>query len=83
MAFRRPWGFISAAIGACMLLPQFATAHPAQQNQTMTATASALGKSDAYTASMDKAFGLCLARASSTFDDDLERVPAHRPDLRL
>jgi hypothetical protein len=35
---------------------------PAQQDQTMTATASAPTKSDACTAFMDKAYGLCMAR---------------------
>jgi hypothetical protein len=54
-------GFIPAAIGACVLLlsSQFAAA---QQDQTMTATALAPNKSDACTASMGKAYGLCTAR---------------------
>jgi hypothetical protein len=52
-------GFVAAAIGACVLLPLIATA---QQDQSMTATASAPSKSDACTASMDKAYGLCMAR---------------------
>jgi hypothetical protein len=61
-------GFIPAAIGACALaLPagsQFTptTTQTAQQDQTMTATASAPTKSDACTASMDKAYGLCMTR---------------------
>ena len=58
-------GFISAAIGACVLLPlisQFATAQTAQQDQSMTATASAPSKSDACTASTGKAYALCMAR---------------------
>jgi hypothetical protein len=60
-----PMSFIPAAIGACVLLPlisQFATAQTAQQDQTMTATASAPTQSDACTASMGKAYGLCTAR---------------------
>jgi hypothetical protein len=60
-----PMGFIPAAIGACVLLPlisQFATAQTAQQDQSMTATASAPSKSDACTASMGKAYALCTAR---------------------
>jgi hypothetical protein len=58
-------GFIPAAIGACVLLPlisQFATAQTAQQDQSMTATASAPSKSDACTASTGKAYALCMAR---------------------
>jgi hypothetical protein len=57
--------FISAAISACVLLPlisQFATAQTAQQDQSMTATASAPNKSDACTASTGKAYALCMAR---------------------
>jgi hypothetical protein len=38
------------------------TAQTAQQDQTMTATASAPSKSDACTASMGKAYALCMAR---------------------
>jgi hypothetical protein len=56
-----PMSFIPAAIGACVLLPlisQFATAQTAQQDQSMTATASAPSKSDACTASMGKAYSL-------------------------
>ena len=63
-------GFISATIGtaACVLLllvsSQFTptSAQTAPQDQTMTATGSAPTKSDACTASMDKAYGLCMAR---------------------
>jgi hypothetical protein len=54
--------FISAAISACVLLPLIATAQTAQQDQSMTATASAPSKSDACTASMGKAYSLCTAR---------------------
>jgi hypothetical protein len=62
-------GFTSATVGAatCVLAllagSQFtpAPAQPAQQDQTMTATASAPAKSDACTASMDKAYALCMA----------------------
>jgi hypothetical protein len=56
-----PMGFIPAAIGAYVLLlsSQFATA---QQDQSMTATASAPSKSDACTSSMDKVYALCMAR---------------------
>jgi hypothetical protein len=59
-----PMGFIPAAIGACVLLliSQFATAQTAQQDQSMTATASAPSKSDACTASTGKAYALCMAR---------------------
>jgi hypothetical protein len=61
--------FIPAAIGAYVLLlsPQFATAQTAQQDQSMTATASAPSKSDACTASMDKAYALCMARGLFNF----------------
>jgi hypothetical protein len=61
-------GFASATIGvatsALVLLVslQFATAQTAQQDQTTTASASAPNKSDACTASMGKAYGLCTAR---------------------
>jgi hypothetical protein len=55
-------GFVFAAIGACVLLPLMAAAQTAQQDQSMTATASASSKSDACTASMGKAYGLCTAR---------------------
>jgi hypothetical protein len=55
-------GFVLAAIGACVLLPLIATAQTAQQDQSMTATASASSKSDACTASMGKAYSLCTAR---------------------
>ena len=63
-------GFIPATIGAaaCVLVllvsSQFTptSAQSAQQDQTMTATASAPTKSDACTASMDKAYGLWMAR---------------------
>jgi hypothetical protein len=62
-------GFTSATVGAatCVLAllvsSQFtlAPAQPAQQDQTMPATASAPTKSDACTASMDKAYALCMA----------------------
>jgi hypothetical protein len=37
-------------------------AEPAQQDQAMTAIASAPSKSDACTASVDKAYALCMAR---------------------
>jgi hypothetical protein len=58
-----PMGFI-LAIGACLplLILQFATAQTVQQDQAMTATASASSKSDACTASMGKAYSLCTAR---------------------
>src|SRR5207253_10481599 len=39
-----------------------AMAQTAQQDQTMAATASAPSKSDACTASMGKAYALCMAR---------------------
>jgi hypothetical protein len=55
-------GFIPVAIGACVLLPLIAAAQTAQQDQSMTATASAPTKSDACTASMGKAYSLCTAR---------------------
>ena len=57
-------GLIPAAIGAYALLlsSQLATAQTAQQDQSATATASAPSKSDACTASMDKAYALCMAR---------------------
>jgi hypothetical protein len=61
-------GFVSATIGvatcAVVLLAslQFATAQTAQQDQSMTATASAPNKSDACTASTGKAYALCMAR---------------------
>jgi len=55
-------GFIPVAIGACVLLPLIAAAQTAQQDQSMTATASAPSKSDACTASMGKAYSLCTAR---------------------
>ena len=63
-------GFTFATLGAvtCVLAllvgSQFTPtiAQTAQQDQTMTATASAPTKSDACTASMDKAYGLCMAR---------------------
>jgi hypothetical protein len=57
-----PMGVILAAIGACVLLPPIATAQTAQQDQSMTATASAPNKSDACTASTGKAYALCMAR---------------------
>jgi hypothetical protein len=56
-----PMGFVLAAIGACVL-PLIATAQTVQQDQAMTATASASSKSDACTASMGKAYSLCTAR---------------------
>jgi type IV secretory pathway TrbF-like protein len=60
-------GFTSAMIGSAMcvialLLSSQFTPVTAQQDQTMTATASALSKSDACTASEDHAYGLCMAR---------------------
>src|SRR5436190_12945643 len=57
-----PMGFVLAASGACVLLPLIATAQTAQQDQSMTATASASSKSDACTASTGKAYSLCTAR---------------------
>jgi hypothetical protein len=65
-----PMDFPSAAFGAatCVLAPlmssQFTPAigESAQQDQTMTATASAPSKSDACTASMDKAYAVCIAK---------------------
>jgi hypothetical protein len=63
-------GFASATIGVatCLLAlltsSQFtsAAAQTAQQDQSMTVTASAPSKSDACTASMGKAYSLCTAR---------------------
>jgi hypothetical protein len=61
-------GFASATIGvttcALVLLVslQFAAAQTAQQDQTMTATASAPSKSDACTVSRDKAYSLCMSK---------------------
>ena len=63
-------GFASATIGVatCVLAllagSQFtsASAQTAQQDQKMTATASAPITSDACTASMGKAYALCMAR---------------------
>ena len=62
--------FASATLGAatCVLAlvvsSEFTptTAQTAQQDQSMTATASAPSKSDACTASMGKAYSLCTAR---------------------
>ena len=62
--------FASATLGAatCVLAlvvsSEFTptTAQTAQQDQTMTATASASTKSDACSTSMDKAYSLCMAR---------------------
>ena len=61
-------GFTSAIVGAVtsvlalnsQLTP--ATAQTPQEDQTLTATASAPSKSDACTASSDKAYALCMAR---------------------
>jgi hypothetical protein len=57
----------SATLGAAtsvlvLVSSQFSqtAAQTAQQDQTMTATASAPAKSDACTASMDKAYALCM-----------------------
>src|SRR5438034_6623204 len=52
--------------GTCVLVLLMsstpAMAQTAQQDQTMAATASAPSKSDACTASMGKAYALCMAR---------------------
>jgi hypothetical protein len=61
-------GFIPATIGAAtcalalLVSSQFTTAQTTQQDQAFTATASAPSKSDACTASSDKAYALCMAR---------------------
>jgi hypothetical protein len=47
---------------ALLMSPALTMAQTAQQDQTMTATASAPSKSDACTASMGKAYALCMAR---------------------
>jgi hypothetical protein len=60
----------SAAFGAatCVLAPLMSSqftpmiAESAQQDQTMTAIASAPSKSDACTTSMDKAYAICMAK---------------------
>jgi hypothetical protein len=54
----------ATSVGALLVISQLtlATAQTVQQDQTMTATASAPAKSDACTASEDKAYGLCMAR---------------------
>jgi hypothetical protein len=65
---RLAMGFTSRIIGVatCLLASShFAptTAQTALQGQLMKATASATTKSDACTASQDKAYGLCMARS--------------------
>jgi hypothetical protein len=60
-----PMGTIPATIGSAVALlmsPALAMAQTAQQDQTMTATASAPSRSDACTASTGKAYALCMAR---------------------
>jgi hypothetical protein len=52
----------AASVLALLINSAPAMAQIAQQDQTMTATASAPTKSDACTASMGKAYALCMAR---------------------
>jgi hypothetical protein len=61
----QPMDFASATCALALLVSsQFTptSAQTIQQDQTMTATSSAPSKSDACTASSDKAYGLCMAR---------------------
>jgi hypothetical protein len=63
MGFNRAITRAAATVGALLVSSLLtATAQTVQQNQTMTATASAPAKSDACTASEDKAYGLCMAK---------------------
>ena len=53
----------ATSVLALLVSPQFSQtdAQTGQNDQAMTATASAPAKSDACTASMDKAYALCMA----------------------
>jgi hypothetical protein len=80
LAIRRPSTPIPAIFGygTCVLALWMssapALAQTAEQDQTMTATALAPNKSDACTASMGKAYGLCTAEGP---------LQHQRRDLRL
>jgi hypothetical protein len=84
-----PMGFAFTAIGAAtgslafLMSSAPAAAQTTQQEQAMTATASAPSRSDACTSSTDKAYSLCMAKGffnikSVSCDCNQPNVPGAR-----